>query len=52
MLERQRQMTEEFIPKLTALSPESGAYMNEVCKLIFSSNFLHYYEHMLIVLAG
>ncbi|KAG0155937.1 hypothetical protein PDIDSM_3110 [Penicillium digitatum] len=29
MLERQRQMTEDFIPKLTALSPESGAYMNE-----------------------
>lgn len=52
MLERQRQMTEDFIPKLTALSPESGAYMNEVCKLIISSGFLHYYEHMLIVLAG
>ncbi|KAJ5794907.1 hypothetical protein N7457_001506, partial [Penicillium paradoxum] len=29
MLERQRQMTEDFIPKLTALSPDSGAYMNE-----------------------
>ncbi|KAJ5470348.1 hypothetical protein N7530_007705, partial [Penicillium desertorum] len=29
MLERQRQMTEDFIPKLTALSPQSGAYMNE-----------------------
>ncbi|KAJ9483183.1 hypothetical protein VN97_g10231 [Penicillium thymicola] len=29
MLERQRQMTEDFIPKLTALSPKSGAYMNE-----------------------
>jgi hypothetical protein len=30
MLERQRQMTEDFIPKLEALSPNSGAYMNEV----------------------
>ncbi|KAF7714347.1 FAD/FMN-containing isoamyl alcohol oxidase MreA [Penicillium ucsense] len=29
MLERQRQMTEDFIPQLRALSPESGAYMNE-----------------------
>ncbi|KAJ5355018.1 FAD linked oxidase N-terminal [Penicillium cataractarum] len=29
MLERQRQMTEDFLPKLEALSPNSGAYMNE-----------------------
>jgi hypothetical protein len=30
MLERQRQMTEDFLPQLEALSPNSGAYMNEV----------------------
>lgn len=35
MLERQRQMTEEYIPKLQALSPNSGAYMNEVCLAAF-----------------
>ncbi|KAJ5387738.1 CAZyme family AA7 [Penicillium cosmopolitanum] len=29
MLERQRQMTDDFIPRLRALSPDSGAYMNE-----------------------
>ncbi|KAJ5806050.1 uncharacterized protein N7503_003652 [Penicillium pulvis] len=29
MLERQNQMTYEFIPKLEALAPNSGAYMNE-----------------------
>ncbi|KAJ5735098.1 FAD linked oxidase N-terminal [Penicillium malachiteum] len=29
MLERQDKMTDEFIPRLRALSPESGAYMNE-----------------------
>ncbi|KAJ5759085.1 hypothetical protein N7520_006241 [Penicillium odoratum] len=29
MLERQNKMTYEFIPKLEALAPNSGAYMNE-----------------------
>ncbi|KAJ5947624.1 hypothetical protein N7466_000639 [Penicillium verhagenii] len=29
MLERQNQMTYEFIPKLEALAPDSGAYLNE-----------------------
>jgi hypothetical protein len=33
MLERQRKMTEDFIPRLRALSPDSGAYMNEVCSV-------------------
>ncbi|KAL5335536.1 hypothetical protein BJX70DRAFT_374964 [Aspergillus crustosus] len=29
MVEQQRKMTEDYIPTLTALAPESGAYMNE-----------------------
>ena len=31
MVEMQRKMTEEYIPKLTALAPDAGAYLNEVC---------------------
>ena len=30
MVEMQRKMTEEYIPKLTTLAPDAGAYMNEV----------------------
>jgi hypothetical protein len=33
MLERQNLMTDVFLPKLEALSPNSGAYMNEVSLL-------------------
>ncbi|KAK2757986.1 hypothetical protein FQN54_004392 [Arachnomyces sp. PD_36] len=29
MLEMQRKMTEEYVPKLEALAPDSGVYMNE-----------------------
>jgi hypothetical protein len=37
MVKRQKQMTYEFIPKLEALAPNSGAYMNEVRLLTFGS---------------
>ena len=30
MVEMQRKMTEEYIPKLMALAPDAGAYLNEV----------------------
>lgn len=32
MIKRQRQMTNDFVPRLQKLAPESGAYLNEVCQ--------------------
>lgn len=32
MVELQHKMTNDYIPKLEAVAPDSGAYMNEVCR--------------------
>lgn len=42
MYQRQLQMTNDFVPRLSRLAPDSGAYLNEVCpngSIIYLLNF-------------